>query len=808
MATLAAALAVQAVNGPQITWSPGRIDLPSTSSACSGVQADARLSNAMTDGFLDPNHPPTQTAVANSKIPSPMFNPISFQNKFIAMGFNASQTVALMGAHTVGFAHRTASSFSGPWTTNPFLFSNEYFTVFREAGNPTLPEGLTASFDTQWVANVLPAAVSGGSAVVQFRLNSDQFPVLTGDDSGVVFTDPVRGSVTAPNTKLSPTCNAALSQPSVGNPCPCTLDWNALPQSLLTPCTDMRLPVDMALLSSPALLPSVFAFAGPLSDGVGTLSHPTTGSTLFFNAFASAYSTLLNLGVPPPSSTSPPPTSSPPPPPPLISPPPPFAGYSSSPPPPSMSPPPPPPHSPPPPPPVVYSSPPPPMNPSPPPPHSPPPPPPVLYSSPSPPPILYSSPPPPPILYSSPPPPPPLAYSSPPPPPPPIVYSSPPPPPPAVGYVSPPPPASPPPPPPPGIPPPQTNGYAPPPSVPPPPVATIYAPPPGIPPPQSNNGYTNPPPGVPPPQVSYLSPPPPPPTTTQGAYASPPPTTQGAYASPPPPTTTQGAYVSPPPPPPYGVSPVQQTPSSAPPYKPSPLSPPPAPPACGTYYLNGSIILSNAAVAADQDAVFAAAIAAVLSGSTIPPPFTAACVVIDSVSAVTYSVGSTRRCTHLRKLAQAAPPSTGVDVLFTAYTTEASAVSALAGQYPVAATFRSALASAGLVVVNSTLSSTGVIILKTAPVAAPGGSAGNSSSSSTGGSSTNWLLIGGAIGGAVGGGVLLLVGGVCVGCYCCRDPDRRRGNKPGAAAASPPLWLLSDANETRARNIKLAHGIM
>ena len=259
---------------------------------------------------------------------------------------------------------------------------------------------------------------------------------------------------------------------------------------------------------------------------------------------------------------------------------------------------------------------------------------------------------------------------------------------------------------------------------------------------------------------------------------------------------------------------MQQTPpgaqpSNSPPFSPPP-APPPAPPTCGSYYLNGSIILGNAAVAADQDIVFAAAIAVVLSGSAQPPPFTVACVTIDSVSTVTYSVaGNTRRCTHLRKLAQAAAPSTGVDVLFTAYTNNASAVSALVGQYPVAATFRSALASAGLVVVNSTLTSTGVITPKSGPVAAPGSNAGNGSSSGGGGgSSTNWTLIGGVVGGAVGGGLLLIALGVLVGCFCCRDPDRRRGNKPGAAGASPPLWLNSDANDTRARNIKLAHGIM
>eukprot|EP01064_Diplonema_japonicum_P013261 TRINITY_DN2077_c1_g2_i1.p1 TRINITY_DN2077_c1_g2~~TRINITY_DN2077_c1_g2_i1.p1 ORF type:complete len:284 (+),score=24.15 TRINITY_DN2077_c1_g2_i1:66-917(+) len=44
------------------------------------------------------------------------------------MGFTDQETVALIGAHAVGRCHPDRSGFSGPWTPNPYLFSNTFFT--------------------------------------------------------------------------------------------------------------------------------------------------------------------------------------------------------------------------------------------------------------------------------------------------------------------------------------------------------------------------------------------------------------------------------------------------------------------------------------------------------------------------------------------------------------------------------------------------------------------------------------------------------------------------------------------------------
>jgi cytochrome c peroxidase len=38
-----------------------------------------------------------------------------------------SETVALIGAHTLGRCHPDRSGYSGPWTNAPTTFSNLYF---------------------------------------------------------------------------------------------------------------------------------------------------------------------------------------------------------------------------------------------------------------------------------------------------------------------------------------------------------------------------------------------------------------------------------------------------------------------------------------------------------------------------------------------------------------------------------------------------------------------------------------------------------------------------------------------------------
>ena len=48
---------------------------------------------------------------------------------FYRMGFVDREIVALSGAHALGRAHPDRSGFDGPWTKEPLVFDNTYFTV-------------------------------------------------------------------------------------------------------------------------------------------------------------------------------------------------------------------------------------------------------------------------------------------------------------------------------------------------------------------------------------------------------------------------------------------------------------------------------------------------------------------------------------------------------------------------------------------------------------------------------------------------------------------------------------------------------
>lgn len=47
--------------------------------------------------------------------------------KFEWMGLQADEYVAIMGAHTLGFANDNNKSKTGRWTMNPYVFDNTYF---------------------------------------------------------------------------------------------------------------------------------------------------------------------------------------------------------------------------------------------------------------------------------------------------------------------------------------------------------------------------------------------------------------------------------------------------------------------------------------------------------------------------------------------------------------------------------------------------------------------------------------------------------------------------------------------------------
>lgn len=101
--TLAGAVAIEAMGGPEIKWQPGRVDKPDAS-ACT---PDGRLP----DASLGAAH---------------------LRDIFGRMGFNDQEIVALSGAHTLGRCHADRSGFVGPWTNAPTTFSSLYFKELTE----------------------------------------------------------------------------------------------------------------------------------------------------------------------------------------------------------------------------------------------------------------------------------------------------------------------------------------------------------------------------------------------------------------------------------------------------------------------------------------------------------------------------------------------------------------------------------------------------------------------------------------------------------------------------------------------------
>eukprot|EP01061_Rhynchopus_euleeides_P012342 TRINITY_DN219_c0_g1_i2.p1 TRINITY_DN219_c0_g1~~TRINITY_DN219_c0_g1_i2.p1 ORF type:complete len:331 (+),score=144.11 TRINITY_DN219_c0_g1_i2:125-994(+) len=51
---------------------------------------------------------------------------------FYRMGFNDQEIVALIGAHALGRCNKDRSGYEGPWTNDPYGFSNSFFTELTE----------------------------------------------------------------------------------------------------------------------------------------------------------------------------------------------------------------------------------------------------------------------------------------------------------------------------------------------------------------------------------------------------------------------------------------------------------------------------------------------------------------------------------------------------------------------------------------------------------------------------------------------------------------------------------------------------
>ncbi|KAJ4979034.1 hypothetical protein NE237_009814 [Protea cynaroides] len=93
---LAGVVAVEVTGGPDVPFHPGREDKPAP--------------------------PPA------GRLPDASKGSDHLRDIFYRMGLNDKEIVVLSGGHTLGSCHKDRSGFEGPWTSNPLIFDNSYFT--------------------------------------------------------------------------------------------------------------------------------------------------------------------------------------------------------------------------------------------------------------------------------------------------------------------------------------------------------------------------------------------------------------------------------------------------------------------------------------------------------------------------------------------------------------------------------------------------------------------------------------------------------------------------------------------------------
>ena len=94
---LAGVVAVQLTGGPDVPFHPGRKDL---------------------------DEPPKEVRLPNATLGNDHLREVFVKQ----MGLSDKDIVALSGGHTLGRCHKDRSGFEGPWTNNPLIFDNSYFT--------------------------------------------------------------------------------------------------------------------------------------------------------------------------------------------------------------------------------------------------------------------------------------------------------------------------------------------------------------------------------------------------------------------------------------------------------------------------------------------------------------------------------------------------------------------------------------------------------------------------------------------------------------------------------------------------------
>jgi len=95
---LASIVAIKELGGPEIRFTPGRVDAPNN-----------------------------KTTPTDGRLPDATRNADHIRAVFYRMGFSDREIVALVGAHALGRCHKQNSGFEGPWTFSPSVFSNDFF---------------------------------------------------------------------------------------------------------------------------------------------------------------------------------------------------------------------------------------------------------------------------------------------------------------------------------------------------------------------------------------------------------------------------------------------------------------------------------------------------------------------------------------------------------------------------------------------------------------------------------------------------------------------------------------------------------
>lgn len=89
-------------------------------------------------------------------LPSPDVTTAEILNYFSSnFGFNEEQTVALMGAHTLGASHRQNTGFNGQWVSQNLVLSNSYYQNLVGGSSGLFDSEATMATTSNWTDNLI-----------------------------------------------------------------------------------------------------------------------------------------------------------------------------------------------------------------------------------------------------------------------------------------------------------------------------------------------------------------------------------------------------------------------------------------------------------------------------------------------------------------------------------------------------------------------------------------------------------------------------------------------------------------------------